>query len=189
MNFFNLREILGQETSVITIVISYLLPFFIVVVVYFIDKKNTLSIFLFSLFLFLTLTYILYSSMPYANPILSKNFPNGYGQNYYASTQIPTNANIKVEYGGDLQKMADEFSSSLKGISSSVKEQLSNPLCFPLNLAQILIIFGYLLLSLTLVFNTNKKNKNKYFFFNTIIQYSLFYNFLFIMMTSHNIKS
>jgi uncharacterized membrane protein len=185
MNLLNLRNILGQETSIITIVIAYLLPFFIVVVVYFIDKKNTLSIFLFSLFLFLTLTYILYSSMPYANLDLSRPFKNlGEGSpNYYASTN-----NATAQYGGDIRKMADEFSSSLSGISDSVKEQLSNPLCFPLNLAQILVIFGYLLLSLTLVFNTNKKNKNKYFFFNTIIQYSLFYNFLFIMMTSHQIK-
>jgi len=185
MNFLNLRNILGQETSVITIVISYLLPFFIVVVVYFIDKKNTLSIFLFSLFLFLTLTYILYSSMPYANINLTRPFANlGEGQSPYYNNAN----NSTAEFGGDIGKMTSELKSSLQGIGSSVKEQLNNPLCFPLNLAQILIIFGYLLLSLTLVFNTNKKNKNKYFFFNTIIQYSLFYNFLFIMMTSHQIK-
>jgi len=84
--------------------------------------------------------------------------------------------------------MAQEFSSSLGSFSDQAKEQLSNPLCFPLNLAQILVIFVYLLLSITLILNTNKKNKSKYFFFNTIIQYSLFYNFLFIMMTSHQIK-
>lgn len=185
MNFLNLRNILGQDTNIITIVISYLLPFFIVVVVYFIDKKNTLSIFLFSLFLFFTLTYILYSSMPYSNPILQREFKNlGEGASqYYANPN-----NYTAEYGGNIKKMATEFSSSLSDLSGSVREQLSNPLCFPLNLAQILIIFCYLLLSISLIFNTNKKNKNKYFFFNTIIQYSLFYNFLFIMMTSHQIK-
>jgi len=105
MNFLNLREILGHETSIITIVISYLLPFFIVVVVYFIDKKNTLKIFLFSLFLFLTLTYILYSSMPYSNIVLTRPFTDlGENSLYTSATQIPTNAKSTRYYGGDLKK-------------------------------------------------------------------------------------
>jgi len=173
MNFLNISNILGPDTSLITIIISYLLPFIIVVAVYFIDKKNTLTIFLFTLFLFLTLTYILYSSKGYQID-LSKPF----NKDYYG-----------VE-GGDLSKLKSSLSSmssSLGSISDSVKEQLNNPLCFPLNLAQLLIIFGYLALSMTLIFNTNKKNKSKYFIFNSIIQYSLFYNFLFILMTSHQI--
>jgi len=68
----------------------------------------------------------------------------------------------------------DETFSKLKQFSSS----LDNEIRLPISYTILIAVFMYILFSFVILFNSNRKNKAKYFFLNTIIQYSLFINMI-----------
>lgn len=83
--------------------------------------------------------------------------------------------NIVSVSGGN--GILDKFS-SLGSKLGEMTPDLSSGMCLPITYLTFIGIFVYLLCSFSILFNTNRKNKAKYFFFNLFIQYSLLINLL-----------
>lgn len=85
---------------------------------------------------------------------------------------IPSN---NVSDGGGI--FSDEIKSKLKQFEQSLDQEIRLPISYTI----LIGVFLYILFSFVILFNTNRKNKAKYFFLNLIIQYSLFINLLILV--------
>jgi hypothetical protein len=151
MNILNFKNIVGQNTNVFIIILYYILPIFIVSVSFGIKQSNTLGIFIFSLVIFILLIVVFFFDK---DNILSVSGGNG--------------------FLGKIGSSIDELGSKI----GELTPDLSSGMCLPITYLTFIGIFVYLLISFTILFNTNSKKKTKYFFFNLFIQYSLLINLL-----------
>lgn len=84
---------------------------------------------------------------------------------------IPVNI---IEGGGIF---SEDIKSKLKQFEQSLDQEIRLPISYTI----LIGVFLYILFSFVILFNTNRKNKAKYFFLNLIIQYSLFINLLILV--------